>query len=331
MPLPEKVENEGIYHPAHKGMFELRPIPRVVRAVVQKDVRQKPWDRSASSRTTCSCPTGTIRSSTPRSPLGRARRRRDLLDDRRLQRAHRSREHLLKPRRTSRWSAPSITTFRSTWPARCSPARRKLRSTSSAIWAVRASTPRPSTRRCRRTISRSKFGVALARVHRQRRHARNRRHPAAAAHLLARNGDGRQRARADSRSGRPSRRRDDPLAQLRALPNAEKKVALFVYNFPPGPGNVGVAYFLDVAGSIRSILETLEDAGYATGEIDATDAEIREAAGHVRGRSDVGRLGRRDTRLGARSADRARSALLRRRGASRRRRCRSRGCVSATC
>jgi cobalamin biosynthesis Mg chelatase CobN len=74
--------------------------------------------------------------------------------------------------------------------------------------------------------------------------------------------------------------------KLRALPNAEKKVAFFVYNFPPGPGNVGVAYFLDVAGSIRSILETLKGAGYAIGEVDATDAEISQKlrdmhAGHL--------------------------------------------------
>jgi magnesium chelatase subunit H len=62
--------------------------------------------------------------------------------------------------------------------------------------------------------------------------------------------------------------------KLRHLANSEKRLALFVYNFPPGPGNVGVAYFLDVAGSIRSMLETLGAAGYNVGEADATDADV---------------------------------------------------------
>jgi cobalamin biosynthesis Mg chelatase CobN len=74
--------------------------------------------------------------------------------------------------------------------------------------------------------------------------------------------------------------------KLRHLKNSEKRVALFTYNFPPGPGNVGVAFFLDVAGSIRSILETLKGAGYETGAIDATDAELSQKlqdmyAGHL--------------------------------------------------
>jgi magnesium chelatase subunit H len=60
--------------------------------------------------------------------------------------------------------------------------------------------------------------------------------------------------------------------KLRALRNADKKVALFVYSFPPGPGNVGVAYFLDVAASIRSMLEALGAAGYAVGDADESDA-----------------------------------------------------------
>jgi cobalamin biosynthesis Mg chelatase CobN len=61
--------------------------------------------------------------------------------------------------------------------------------------------------------------------------------------------------------------------KLRRLRNDEKKLALFVYNFPPGPGNVGVAYFLDVAGSIRSMLEALGEAGYDVGTPDESDKE----------------------------------------------------------
>jgi cobalamin biosynthesis Mg chelatase CobN len=62
--------------------------------------------------------------------------------------------------------------------------------------------------------------------------------------------------------------------KLRALTNAEKKVALFVYNFPPGPGNMGVAYFLDVAGSIRTTLNGMKDAGYTVNNIDETDEAV---------------------------------------------------------
>jgi cobalamin biosynthesis Mg chelatase CobN len=59
--------------------------------------------------------------------------------------------------------------------------------------------------------------------------------------------------------------------RLRHVPNAQKKLAVFVYNFPPGPGNVGSAYFLDVAASVRSMLASLAEAGYTTGEPDDDD------------------------------------------------------------
>ena len=62
--------------------------------------------------------------------------------------------------------------------------------------------------------------------------------------------------------------------KLRHLANSEKKIAVFVYNFPPGPGNVGVAYFLDVAGSLRSMLTTLKAEGYDVGEVDETDEAV---------------------------------------------------------
>jgi magnesium chelatase subunit H len=59
--------------------------------------------------------------------------------------------------------------------------------------------------------------------------------------------------------------------RLRHIENAQKKIALFVYNFPPGPGNVGVAYFLDVAASLRSMIGALGNAGYTVGEQDDDD------------------------------------------------------------
>jgi cobalamin biosynthesis Mg chelatase CobN len=74
--------------------------------------------------------------------------------------------------------------------------------------------------------------------------------------------------------------------KLRHLKNSEKKLAVFVYNFPPGPGNVGVAYFLDVAGSLRSMLQTLKSQGYNVGEVDETDKAVSDKlrdmyAGHL--------------------------------------------------
>lgn len=64
--------------------------------------------------------------------------------------------------------------------------------------------------------------------------------------------------------------------KLRHIPNSEKKLAVFVYNFPPGPGNVGVAYFLDVAGSLRSMLGALKAEGYDVGEVDETDKAVSD-------------------------------------------------------
>jgi len=64
--------------------------------------------------------------------------------------------------------------------------------------------------------------------------------------------------------------------RLRHLKNSEKKLAVFVYNFPPGPGNVGVAYFLDVAGSLRSMLTALRAEGYDVGEVDETDKAVSD-------------------------------------------------------
>lgn len=64
--------------------------------------------------------------------------------------------------------------------------------------------------------------------------------------------------------------------RLRHLENAEKKLAFFVYNFPPGPGNVGVAYFLDVAASLRSTLGALAGAGYQVGDVDESDVALSD-------------------------------------------------------
>ncbi len=55
--------------------------------------------------------------------------------------------------------------------------------------------------------------------------------------------------------------------------NAEKKLAVLYYNNPPGKGNLGASY-LNLAPSIRAVLQTLHDAGYKTGETIPASEEI---------------------------------------------------------
>lgn len=52
--------------------------------------------------------------------------------------------------------------------------------------------------------------------------------------------------------------------RLRSLPNAEKRVALIIYSYPPGDGNLGGASFLDVFESLVVLLEHLKGRGYRT-------------------------------------------------------------------
>lgn len=49
---------------------------------------------------------------------------------------------------------------------------------------------------------------------------------------------------------------------LKNKPNREKKIAILSYNYPPGEGNLFGGSFLDGAGSLSSMLDTLIDAGY---------------------------------------------------------------------
>jgi cobaltochelatase CobN len=60
-------------------------------------------------------------------------------------------------------------------------------------------------------------------------------------------------------------RRALKYAALRSRPNAEKRVALMYYNFPAGKANVGASY-LNVAGSLASILQRLKKEGYDVGD-----------------------------------------------------------------
>jgi len=56
-------------------------------------------------------------------------------------------------------------------------------------------------------------------------------------------------------------------AGLRRKKNAEKKVAITVFSFPPDKGNVGTAAYLNVFGSIFESLKSMKAAGYDVGEL----------------------------------------------------------------
>jgi len=56
-------------------------------------------------------------------------------------------------------------------------------------------------------------------------------------------------------------------AGLSRKKNADKKVAVTVFSFPPDKGNVGTAAYLNVFGSIFECLKTMKTAGYDVGEV----------------------------------------------------------------
>lgn len=57
------------------------------------------------------------------------------------------------------------------------------------------------------------------------------------------------------------------LLRLKAMPNSEKRVALILYNYPPGEHNLGNAAYLDSFVSVRNILLRLREKGYTVGEV----------------------------------------------------------------
>jgi len=56
-------------------------------------------------------------------------------------------------------------------------------------------------------------------------------------------------------------------ANLSRKKNADKKVAVTVFSFPPDKGNVGTAAYLNVFGSIFECLKTMDAAGYDVGTV----------------------------------------------------------------
>jgi cobaltochelatase CobN len=55
--------------------------------------------------------------------------------------------------------------------------------------------------------------------------------------------------------------------RLRRLPNRDKRVALIIYDNPPGEDNLGSAAYLDVFASLHRLLRRLKDEGYEVGDI----------------------------------------------------------------
>ncbi|MBC9784222.1 magnesium chelatase subunit H [Heliobacterium chlorum] len=62
------------------------------------------------------------------------------------------------------------------------------------------------------------------------------------------------------------------MVQLRQKSNADKKLGIVIFSFPPDKGNVGTAAYLDVFHSIYNLLHRLRDEGY-----DVEIPESREA------------------------------------------------------
>ncbi len=63
-------------------------------------------------------------------------------------------------------------------------------------------------------------------------------------------------------------------ASLRKKANAEKKLAITVFSFPPDKGNVGTAAYLNVFGSIFRVLKMLQKQGYDVGMLPPSEEEL---------------------------------------------------------
>ncbi len=65
-------------------------------------------------------------------------------------------------------------------------------------------------------------------------------------------------------------------AELRHTPNADKKVAIVLYDYPPGYGKKGTAALLDVPRSLLNILREMQAAGYNVGSLPETPEALLE-------------------------------------------------------
>lgn len=66
-------------------------------------------------------------------------------------------------------------------------------------------------------------------------------------------------------------------ANLSKKKNAEKRLSITVFSFPPDKGNVGTAAYLDVFGSIYAVLKELKREGYNVGELPSSSEELMKS------------------------------------------------------
>ena len=62
---------------------------------------------------------------------------------------------------------------------------------------------------------------------------------------------------------------------LRLKPNAEKRIAITLFSFPPNAGTLGTAAYLDVFASLHRLLERLAAEGYTVTDVPPTPDELR--------------------------------------------------------
>jgi magnesium chelatase subunit H len=65
-------------------------------------------------------------------------------------------------------------------------------------------------------------------------------------------------------------------ARLRRKPAAERRVALILYNYPPGLGKLGTAALLDVPASLHALLTRMRAEGYNIDDLPATPGAMAE-------------------------------------------------------
>lgn len=63
--------------------------------------------------------------------------------------------------------------------------------------------------------------------------------------------------------------------KLRKKPNKQKKIAIIIYNYPPGEANIGKAEALDVFESLSTLLQALKNRGYYVDELPSGE-ELKE-------------------------------------------------------
>ncbi len=61
--------------------------------------------------------------------------------------------------------------------------------------------------------------------------------------------------------------------RLRKIPNHDRRVAIIIYSYPPGDGNLGGASYLDTFASVRRMLEILKREGYT---VEIPDQKLHE-------------------------------------------------------